>query len=48
MINEDLGTSGVEALGALISSDYFMNVVSMPLDFESNGESFDSIGTALG
>lgn len=48
VINEDLGTSGVEALGALISSDYFMNVVSMPLDFESNGESFDSIGTAVG
>ena len=47
VINEDLGTSGVEALGTLISSDYFMNNVSMPLDFESNGESFDSIGTAI-
>nr|DAW17165.1 MAG TPA: nucleoid-associated protein [Caudoviricetes sp.] len=48
VINEDLGTSGVEALGALISSDYLGNEVSMPLDFESNGESFDSIGTTIG
>ena len=47
MINEELGTSGVDDLGALISSDYFLNNVSMPLDFESNGESFDSIGTAI-
>lgn len=48
VINEDLGTPGVEGLGALISSDYFLNNVSMPLAFESNGESFDSIGTTIG
>lgn len=47
MINENLGTSGIDALGALISSDYFSNAVSMPLDFESNSESFDSIGTII-
>lgn len=48
VINENLGTSGVEALGSLISSDYFLNNVSMPLAFESNGESLDSIGTTIG
>lgn len=47
VINENLGTSGIDALGALISSDYFSNAVSMPLDFESNSESFDSIGTII-